>query len=362
MTVKFPPALALALAGLLALGAAGASAAEKKGAKPAEPAKEQAKPVEPPPGTHVPAGEWQSRAVNGQDGAFAYCVTENRFDSGHALIVARNPAGELNLALGIPGAQLPQGEKWAVKVSVDGKTARELAAVASRTDMLVIPQGKDEELATGIMNGRFLLIESSNDKITFQLKGTRKALADLKTCVDKSGQGFPVAKAAAVPPLPPMLSDMLARAGVKEHQPIDLGKVPAAERPADYAWRIGSIVGAAREVQAGADATIAEASSLYVDSLLKRCDGKTASRLGEPETVAGLSLRTASIECEGKEGKLHVAALFYLTPERLFTVIFHEAAEKDAPVADEIRDNLAKVLRAIATAAAEPPAAPKKAQ
>ena len=53
---------------------------------------------------------------------------------------------------------------------------------------------------------------------------------------------------------------------------------------------------------------------------------------------------------------MYVSLTFFLSPARLFTVLFHESSDADKALADKVRDNLAEVLRK--AAAAPTPSAP----
>ena len=302
---------------------------------------------------------WQGGPAKDRDGKFAYCAVEGRFDSGHVLMVARNPKGEINLGIGIPGAEMPAGQQWKVTVSIDNKLSRDRVAIAPKTDMLVVPNGRDEELYNAMMNGKELVFASDADRIVFALKGTKKVLSDLKTCVEKSGNVPAISTASKQDgkdgkggKLPDGLADLLKAAGVREVQPVPLDNIPREERPADLAWRIGPVMGGIRERLVADDAKLGELSDAYVEAMKKKCDGTHTASLNPTEEFPGLSLRTGVMDCTLKEGNLHVSMTFFLSSARLFTVLFHESADIDKALADKIRDNLAEVLRKFATAPA----------
>ena len=297
---------------------------------------------------------WEGGPSRDREGKFAYCAIEGRFDTGHVLMIARNDKGEVNLGMGIPGAEMPAGEQWKVKVTVDGKLTRERRALAPKPDMLVIPNGKDEELYTALMNGKEVVFSSDADRMAFTLKGTKKVLADLKTCVEKAGAVPPIdtrTKKTVVraDELPEGLADLLKAAGVRDVKRVSLDNVPKGERPADMAWRIGPIVGGIRERVVEETAKLDDLSVGYVEAMKKRCEGGAPTATLNPiEELPGLTLRTGSVECTLKEGKMHVSLTFFLSPGRLFTILFHEAQEADIGLADKVRDNLAEVLRRLA--------------
>ena len=295
---------------------------------------------------------WDGGAAKKKDGSFAYCVVEGEFTSGHVLMFARSPKGETNIGIGIPGADLPKGGEWPVTIEVDKKLKRERTAVASQPDMLVVSNGKDEDLINALMGGNELVVSSASDRIVFKLAGTKKVLGDLRTCVDKGGNVPPIKVAAGRPAdkdrknrLPEGLDSLLTAAGVHDAELVPMDNVPQDRRPADVAWRFGPIVGGIRERAVGEGAKIDELSDSFADAMKQRCDGTPTVTLNQSEQAGAVSLRTGSVDCAMPQGKLHVTLNFLLSQRRLFTVIFHEAGEPDVALADKVRDNLAQVLR-----------------
>ncbi|WP_148219466.1 hypothetical protein [Azospirillum sp. B510] len=308
---------------------------------------------------------WDGGAAKKKDGSFAYCVVEGEFTSGHVLMFARSPQGETNIGIGIPGADLPKGGEWPVTIEVDKKLKRERVAVASQPDMLVVSNGKDEELVNALMGGSELVVASATDRIVFKLAGTKKVLGELRSCVDKGGNVPPIKVAAGRPAekkknrLPEGLDSLLAAAGVRDAEPVPMDNVPQDRRPADIAWRFGPIVGGIRERAVAEGAKLDELSDGFADAMKQRCDGTPTVALNPSEQSGSVWLRTGAVDCAMPQGTLHVTLNFLLSQRRLFTVIFHEAAEPDVALADKVRDNLAQVLRRAGTApvpVAPPPA------
>ncbi len=331
----------------------------KPGEKPGE--KQGAATPAKPDGPGELIESWDGGAAKKKDGSFAYCVAEGEFTSGHVLMFARSPKGETNIGIGIPGADLPKGGEWPVTIEVDRKLKRERVAIASQPDMLVVSNGKDEELVNALMGGSELVVSSATDRIAFKLSGTKKVLGDLKTCVDKGGSVPPIKVAAGRPAekknrLPEGLDSLLTAAGVHDAELVPMDKIPQERRPADVAWRFGPIVGGIRERAVGEDARIDELSDGFADAMKQRCEGTPTVSLNPSEQAGSVWLRTGSVDCAMPQGKLHVTLNFLLSQRRLFTVIFHEAAEPDVALAEKVRDNLTHVLRRAGTAPATAPA------
>ncbi|ALG73669.1 hypothetical protein VY88_22985 [Azospirillum thiophilum] len=347
-----PPEAEVVIPGAPAQGAANPAA------KPADAA--AANPADKPDGPGELIESWDGGAAKKKDGSFAYCVVEGEFTSGHVLMIARSPKGETNIGIGIPGADLPKGGEWPVTVEVDKKLKRERVAIASQPDMLVVSNGRDEELVGALMSGNELVVSSASDRIAFKLSGTKKVLGDLKTCVDKSGNVPPIKVAAGRPAekpaekkdrLPEGLDSLLTAAGIHDAELVPMDKLPPERRPADVAWRFGPIVGGIRERAVGEGSKLDELSDSFADAMKQRCEGTATVALDPPEQAGSVWIRTGSVDCAMPQGKLHVTLNFLLSQRRLFTVLFHEAAEQDVQLADKVRENLAQVLRRAGTAA-----------
>lgn len=150
------------------------------------------RPAVPPAGPLAQVSGWTGGPVKSKDGGFLYCVIEAEYETGHALIIARNSKGEINLGIGMPGVDLPVESGWKVEIRIDDLLERERAAVTPEPQMLVIPNGMDNDLYSALMRGRALQIRSNADRITFNLKGTRRALNELRNCADKGLAGQPI--------------------------------------------------------------------------------------------------------------------------------------------------------------------------
>jgi hypothetical protein len=351
--------LPIALAAALLLPAQALAQAPSRTAQP-QAAQSQATPAA------APTTGWRINPVRGPGGQTAYCLAEAKFSSNLVLAIARNPQGEVNLAIGIPQAGMTQGARFPLTITLDGKLRRRLEGVATDPQLLVVSTGPDTELYEALRRGSNLTIQGPQDTTAFQLKGTSKALADLRACAEGGGSGAKpgggagggAAAAAGQPPrpepMPPALRAVLARAGIQEVQVIDMQRVPPDRRPADFAWRVGQVLGGLREMQAPPDAGLPKLSESYLDGLRQRCQSTFTANPAPVETVGAVALRTAEATCAQPDGKtIAVSMLFYLTDTRLFTVFFHEAEEASRAQAQKIRDDIAGVIRGLA--AAPPP-------
>jgi hypothetical protein len=137
---------------------------------------------------------------------------------------------------------------------------------------------------------------------------------------------------------------MLVAAGLKDVTPLGMEGIPKDERPSDYIWQTGHLIGGIRERLAPKDKSLADLAGLHIQGLKNKCSGAFKAEVGREEDMPRLKLRTAEAECamkgpeggkDGKEKDIAVAILFYLTEAGRFTVFTHEglAANKAEAIA-----------------------------
>jgi hypothetical protein len=345
---------ALPLAATLLLTAA----AHAQTAAPAAPAPQ---PAARQSGPASPVAPWRVVPIKSDKGVFAYCIAESVYSSGHGLIVARTQAGDINVAVGVPGAKFPKDQQWTVRLSIDSNLRRDRAAMAAQPDLLVVANGRDDELYNQLKSGNQLVVESAADRIVFLLQGTGKALTDLKTCADKAGNvpipPEPAMAGGGKEAFPPTLTGLLEAAGLKGFQPIPQDKKPE-ERAAAFRWHFGPLEGGLVEAQVQENATLEDISTSWTDSIKQTCKGKSETKMDPVEDLKVVTLRTGVIDCETEGHAIHFSFVSYLPGSHLFTVFFHKAVDGEKDKADLVRNNIATVLREAARREAEAPAAP----
>ena len=333
-------------AGTVGAAAQGAPAARPAAATPPKPAK---------PG--VPKGEWQVAPQVFSDGTFKMCGASVEYDNNLHLILLRNPADRTQMVLGIPGAQMPTGQRAPIKMSIDGKINRDVAAVVSQPNALAIGLGDDAELLKGLTTGSVLTIEVPGDTAAFQLKGTTKAMNDLTACVKGGKEGTLKLPAPTEPAIAPTLAKLLVDAGLSNARAIPIDKIPPQQRPGDYAGQIGDkVLGAVRSFPMGdAAGDFAKVGDTYMEQLKKSCEGTYTPSMGAIEKVPAYQLRSGSVSCDSNGSKIHVAIVMQLIelPKqpgqeqaiRVLNVFSHEATDAEKAQADAASAGIVKVLK-----------------
>ncbi|MEI6560094.1 MAG: hypothetical protein WCO00_16985 [Rhodospirillaceae bacterium] len=295
-----------------------------------------------------PLGDWRIGPVVTKDGAFAYCMAESRFDNGWSLVIARSRQGALNIGLGMAAAHLIKGAAWPVTVIVDGSFKRDRQAVAADPDMLVIANKGDTELFQALVHGDTLAIRGPKDTISFQLRGTNRAMPALRTCVEQARAGKPAnplgSVAAGSLQFPPALKRLLAEAGFKTVGLMAASAAPQGLGPVDFLWKAAEVTAGMAESRTTLGAGLAGLGDAILERLRPRCAGGFTASESDATTLPGGSFRALEVACTTSAGTTsHIAFLFELGRGGLFKQFFFEAA--DAAAAARDRDMIAGVLK-----------------
>lgn len=336
------------------------------------------------PGVPTPArleGSWQPGHVPPKDKQPGYCFVEAQFSNRMTLVVARTQSGRINLALGMPNGVLTEGRRTAVQLRIDAGKPLEAGAFAVAKDMLILPLTQDEAWYQSLRRGHTLFILGPEDSAAFSLEGSGEALQQLTDCartaesagaasLPASGSGTgarlggsdtpspgtagkdPGAEPLPIMRLPETLASILIAAGMANAEPIDLSHLPEAQRPADYAWRFGKVLGGVREARVPPDAEFERLTEAYVAELKARCSGSFTPTLDGVDDRGPLKIRMGRAACTPPAGstapELTVSLVFYLTDAGDYAFFFHEAPPAERPVAEEASRRIAGVLRAMA--------------
>lgn len=340
------PSAAPPTAGTVGAAAQGQVAKPTAASAPPKPAKPAA-----------PRGEWQVGPQVFTDGSFKMCAASVEYDNNLHLLFLKNPQQRVQLVLGIPGAQMPAGQRTAVKLSIDSKLTRELGAIVSQPNALAIGLGDDADILKGLTTGSVMTIEVPGDTAAFQLKGTTKAMNDLSTCVKQGVDGTLKLPAPTEPAIAPSLAKLLVDAGLSNARAIPVDKIPPQQRPGDYAWQIGDkVLGAVRSFPMGDGAgDFTKVSDTYLEQLKKSCEGTFTPAIGAIEKLPAYQLRSGSVSCDAAGNKIHVAVIMQLIelpkqqgqPQqvRVLNVFSHESADAEKAQADSASAGIIKVLK-----------------
>lgn len=154
----------------------------------------------------TPKHGWRTGAMRSSAGEFAYCVSEAEYTNGLWLILALNPEAGVNLGMGMPGAAWTVGAENAISIQIDTYPAQTVRARVTKPELMVVSAGSNPALIEALSRSNSITIDGK----AFALKGSGRAIAELRDCVDHKGvppseRGAVAAAAPAQPAQPPLI-------------------------------------------------------------------------------------------------------------------------------------------------------------
>ncbi len=154
-----------------------------------------------------PKGKWEIGPIKAkaQDG-LGYCSMKSAYDGGHSIVFARDAMGSNSIAIEFSEAKLEGGKQYPVNFSI-GPIERHATGLAVGTKVLIAQMGADDVFYDMVAKKDVLYVSSDPGALSFNLKGTSKALMALENCA--------FSFSAAPPPksvkqgLPPVFSGLV---------------------------------------------------------------------------------------------------------------------------------------------------------
>ncbi|HAX92038.1 MAG TPA: hypothetical protein DCY07_07520 [Rhodospirillaceae bacterium] len=296
---------------------------------------------------------YQTRPVFEPDGNFGFCIADYPYQDGRKLTVAMSPVGQINLGFTIPGAGFQIGAKYDLMLTLGEGKSRKVRAQAIDNEAVLLQMGATPLFRKKLSASTNLQLGTEKKNIEFSLPTMEPLLTSLDGCL-KSNKGKVDPKAAmAEQAMPETLKALLVTAGFTDVAVMDMSKIPPDERPADYIWKTGTVLGGIRERRAPEGKSLSDLIALHMQGLKARCAGTFKADIEREKKAEGLVLRLAQASCappaEEKDAPaVTVAILFYLTDRGGFTSFSHEGQGGASAEAVAARDKLAKAILAIA--------------
>lgn len=292
------------------------------------------------------------RPVYELDGAFGFCIADQNYADGRKMTVAFSPEKQINLGVTIPKGHFKIGSRYDLSLILGDEEPRKVRAEALDEETLLLQMGSSLSFRKKLASSQSFKVGAGGTLVTFELAGMNQLLDDLKKCTEEK-RGTKDDKAAKIDhAMPKPLVSLLLTAGITDITPMSMDKIPAAERPADYIWQSGNILGGVRERTAPKDKDLSDLIGLHMQGLKEKCTGVYRGDIGREQHEGDMSLRIADATCGPKKkesGKaVYVAILFYMTKTGTFTVFTHEGLEDYKAEAVAARDKLAKTLLSLA--------------
>lgn len=284
-------------------------------------------------------------------GAFDYCIGEQPYADGRRFTIALSPKKEVNLGLSIPKAGFKKGAHYDIALRLDEASPRMIRARALDDETLLLQMGGNVSFLDSLQGARLLSAGSGKKEIPFALPKMEAFLKTLEACVtDNRDKRYEQAAAQQSLPeeIPDSVKNLLASAGVRPISPLSTKDIPPENRPADYLWQTGNILGGIRERNAPTGSSLFDMIGLHMQGLKKKCPGSFKAEVEREQTAPGLQLRVAEASCTPPRGKgnsaILVGLVFYMMDDGMFTVVTHEGFEKEKKAIFSARDGIARAM------------------
>ena len=293
------------------------------------------------------------------DGKFGFCLADYALADGRKLTFAMSPTDEINLGVMVPKAGFVLGGHYDLSLTLTQAKAqgadtkdfmRSVRAVAIDENSLLLQMGNNPPFTKALTNSRDLSVTANGKTMLFALPAMPPVLDALKACNKESRQKTNRVAANIEKAMPETLKALLVAAGLKDIAPLRMDDIPIDQRPADFIWKTGNVIGGVRERLAPKDKSLTELVGLHIQGLKKKCTVAFKTEVNREEEAPGLKLRTAEADCRmkglngEKDKDMTAVILFYLTAAGRFTEFTHEGSAADKAEAISVRDALKRTI------------------
>jgi hypothetical protein len=280
--------------------------------------------------------------------------------NGNKMTVALNPQEEINLGFAIPKAGLKPAALYDITLMFSNGVARTIRGQAINPETVLLRIGTEPDVPHALGASAQVSLTAANgagSKVVFPLPSIAPALVSLHACIiENKGK---IDKNAAAALLPPGLQKLMIMAGLPNVEPLSLEDIPPEKRPADYMWRLGEVVGGARQRDVPADKSLDDFIKLHLSALKEKCNASSFTMQQTKDQVfPHLTLATADATCTRTDHPVFLAILYYLSATHELSIITHEGPLTARADAIKARDALAHVIGSLAAQSNTPPAAP----
>lgn len=305
-----------------------------------------------PEAFEIDVSDWTGGAVlNEEADTFRYCTVSRTYPEGFTISLALSPEGMLNVVYGRPDLGLTPGSQALARLSIDGGTGRDLAAVAVKEDEWVIQTGRDDELRDRLKRGSVLTIAIEGQApYDVPLTGTFRSIAALEDCVGTAVQMIRAAQAQRSLMSAEQLGGLLAEAGLTGIELADARDNPNNPLGIRFIWRLSEsgIFGALHQSPRTPEVRMRGFLNGFTGILQGSCDGEFVNQVAEPELFGdGYAFGEAVSTCM-TDGTRSSVFIFAVLDDVNYTLFYHEGSGDLADTAREATEAVAATIRASA--------------
>ncbi len=297
------------------------------------------------------------RPVIGRDGAFSFCVAEQKHPGNRYLSIGFSPKENIYMSAIIPKAGFKPKSKYDLRLILDEGFNRKVRAIATDSETLVIDMGRRLPFRKALIASTTLKLSANGNIIPFKLNNMMRIFSALQQCAAQGAESqeqptasSPKEQQSKTQPtsFPSTLMALLQKAGFTDIMPLSMGDISKEQRPADFIWETNGLLAGVKTRQAPKDKTLTSLIGLHIKGLRLKCKGKFKARVGRNEKTNNRTIRRATASCGPYDGKagtpISVALLFTLSQKGEFTIFTHESEIGNEDNALAARDMLAKHL------------------
>ena len=273
-----------------------------------------------PPATAFTSGGWQGQANRDDDGTFRDCTMTADYANGITLAFIISRDFGWGLVLANDKWNLQVGAEEPVTLSIDALAP--IAGTAKVVDAhgILVPLDNEDPVVEAMRGGHKLAVITPAGEVSFELSGTRDAIAALARCVsenleaetagrveakveesnDRGNRLFTVSEAEA------FASALLASAGISDYEMADPSETPMPSFDVVWTYQNGIVAALVgyKEMRA-VDLDVA-ANAVMADDA-KNCKGDFASgrKISEPAKLVSVKRLFTTCRSAGKSVEIH---------------------------------------------------------
>jgi hypothetical protein len=267
------------------------------------------------------SGGWEGQANHDGDGTFRDCTMTADFANGITLAFIISRDFGWGLVLANDKWNLQVGAEEPVTLKIDKRTPIIGTAKVVDAHGILVPLENEAGTVEAMRAGHTLAVVTPAGRVSFELSGTRDAIAALARCVTENldaekagrieakapergnGRGnrlFTASEAAA------FASDLLASAGISNYEMVDPSETPMPSFDVVWTYDNGIVAALVGYKDMGA-VDLDEAANTVMADDAKTCKGDFASgrKISEPAALVSVKRLFTSCRSGGKSVEIH---------------------------------------------------------
>jgi hypothetical protein len=304
------------------------------------------------------AGSWRGAAYKDDSGRFSHCAIYAYYKNGITLFLGLTKSHHLRIMMKNDKWNLPEEERYQVRIRLDQQDMGIFEAYASSSDGLMVDLGNNSQIFKLLKQGNLLRLEASKETFSFRLNGTNNALTKVKEYVDMASSfskpstnpfstengntSSDLGNKNKVGEDGPVIYALLNAAGMTDIQMVDPAKLNFSS--ADHAW-VGDHIKGAVFTTGFEQGSLDESFATFLGAMAGSCTGDFGSQMGELITVGDAQIKQFYAFCSENEDLFIASTAMARNDYLLFIINFSD--EKRADDLRTVNDNLRELFTSL---------------